>query len=126
MCCRRRPYSHRIRWLGTENILYGMPGNTTVTDMDIESAARLANAHDFIMSFEKKYDTLVGEAGVALSGGQKQVSRTHDGSLTATDQPVTHSGLPSPEHWSGSRASCCLMRRRGTTNTRHVVRGASC
>ena len=35
-------------------------------------AAKQANAHDFIMSFENQYETLVGSNGVSLSGGQKQ------------------------------------------------------
>merc|ERR1712110_1270522 len=39
---------------------------------DIEEAAKSANAHDFIMKFEKKYDTQVGELGGKLSGGQRQ------------------------------------------------------
>lgn len=52
-----------------ENIEYGLPG---ATDEDIIHAAKLAGAHDFIMSLPHGYDTYVGERGVKLSGGQKQ------------------------------------------------------
>ena len=52
-----------------ENIAFGMPG---ATQADIEHAAREAQAHDFIMSFDKGYETEAGERGVALSGGQRQ------------------------------------------------------
>lgn len=52
-----------------ENISYGKIG---ATDEEIIEAAKMANAHDFIMSLEKGYDTYIGERGVKLSGGQKQ------------------------------------------------------
>ncbi len=52
-----------------ENIAFGVPG---ATQADIEAAAREAQAHDFIMSFDKGYDTEAGERGVTLSGGQRQ------------------------------------------------------
>ncbi|RLN26288.1 hypothetical protein BBO99_00006616 [Phytophthora kernoviae] len=45
---------------------------TNLTREDVIAAAKLANAHTFIMSLPKNYDTLVGEKGVSLSGGQKQ------------------------------------------------------
>ncbi|TMW61765.1 hypothetical protein Poli38472_010828 [Pythium oligandrum] len=52
-----------------ENIAYG--GNDISREQAIE-AAKMANAHTFIMSLPQQYDTLVGEKGVSLSGGQKQ------------------------------------------------------
>jgi ATP-binding cassette subfamily B protein len=52
-----------------ENIAYGRPN---ATPEEIETAARAARAHDFIMKFPDGYDTRVGERGVTLSGGQKQ------------------------------------------------------
>jgi ABC-type multidrug transport system fused ATPase/permease subunit len=52
-----------------KNIRYGNP---SASKEEIEEAARLANAHDFISSFNDGYDTQVGDKGTQLSGGQKQ------------------------------------------------------
>ncbi|GGG92731.1 ABC transporter ATP-binding protein [Silvibacterium dinghuense] len=52
-----------------ENIAYGRPNAPM---HEIEAAARLANAHDFIVRQPKGYQTLVGERGVKLSGGERQ------------------------------------------------------
>ena len=52
-----------------ENIAYG---KLDATDEEIIAAAKLAGAHDFIMSLTDGYDTYVGERGFKLSGGQKQ------------------------------------------------------
>ena len=43
-----------------------------MTDDEIIAAAKVANAHDFISSFDDGYRTMVGERGIKLSGGQKQ------------------------------------------------------
>ncbi len=51
------------------NILFGKRGST---DEEIIQAAKVANAHDFIMNLPKAYDTNIGDAGGKLSGGQKQ------------------------------------------------------
>jgi len=59
-------FSRSIR----ENITYGV--GRTVSDAEVETAARAAAIHDVILSFPNGYETLVGERGVTLSGGQKQ------------------------------------------------------
>ncbi|MCS6992561.1 MAG: ABC transporter ATP-binding protein/permease [Anaerolineales bacterium] len=51
------------------NIAYGRPD---ATEEEIIAAAQAAQAHEFIIGFEKGYDTVVGERGVTLSGGQRQ------------------------------------------------------
>ncbi|CAF3676748.1 unnamed protein product, partial [Rotaria sordida] len=62
-----------------EPILFGMSvyenirfGKVNATRTEIEEAARLANAHHFITQLPNKYETLVGERGLQLSGGEKQ------------------------------------------------------
>jgi ATP-binding cassette, subfamily B, bacterial len=52
-----------------ENIAYGRP---SATAEEIQSAAKQANIHDFIMTLPHHYDTLVGERGIKLSGGERQ------------------------------------------------------
>ena len=52
-----------------ENLLWG---NKNATDEEIINVCKIAQAHDFIMSFPDKYDTNLGQGGVNISGGQKQ------------------------------------------------------
>jgi len=52
-----------------DNLLWG---NTEATDEQIIAACRVAQAHDFIMSFPDGYATILGQGGVNVSGGQKQ------------------------------------------------------
>ncbi len=52
-----------------ENVSYARPG---ASEDEIQAACRIARVDEFAETFEKKYDTVVGERGVKLSGGQKQ------------------------------------------------------
>jgi ABC-type multidrug transport system fused ATPase/permease subunit len=52
-----------------ENIAFGRPD---ATDEDVERAARMAQAHEFIHALPEGYDTVIGERGITLSGGQRQ------------------------------------------------------
>jgi ATP-binding cassette subfamily B multidrug efflux pump len=52
-----------------ENLLWGNP---SATQPEVESACQSAQAHDFIMAFPEAYDTVLGQGGVNVSGGQKQ------------------------------------------------------
>lgn len=52
-----------------ENLLFGRPD---ASDGEIEEAAKVANAHEFVVKLEEGYETQIGERGIKLSGGQKQ------------------------------------------------------
>jgi ATP-binding cassette subfamily B protein len=52
-----------------ENIAFG---SANISDEDVEHAARLAQAHEFVERLPKGYDTVIGERGITLSGGQRQ------------------------------------------------------
>jgi ATP-binding cassette, subfamily B, bacterial len=52
-----------------DNIAFGLP---ELTDDEVERAARLAQAHEFIERLPQGYDTVIGERGITLSGGQRQ------------------------------------------------------
>lgn len=58
-------FSDRIK----NNIAFG---NSEATDEQIEKAAKIAQAHEFIMEMDQGYDTNIGERGIGISGGQKQ------------------------------------------------------
>jgi len=74
-----------------ENIGYGRAG---ATQHQIEEAARAANAHDFITGLAKGYDTLLGERGAKISGGERQriaVARAflRDAAILILDEPTS-------------------------------------
>ena len=69
----------RISIVSQDNLLFNQTiynnilfGNSGASSEDVYKAAEMANAAEFINSFPKKYDTLVGEKGTKVSGGQKQ------------------------------------------------------
>jgi len=74
-----------------ENIAYGKVG---AAEREIEQAARLANAHDFILELPQGYNTVLGERGATLSGGQRQriaIARAliRQAPIAILDEPTT-------------------------------------
>ena len=65
------------------NIAYGRPGAAPDA---VEAAARAAQIHDFVMSLPDRYDTMVGERGLKLSGGEKQ--RVAIARMVLKDPPI--------------------------------------
>jgi len=72
-------YNDRIAYVSQDNYLFDLTvrenirlGNQSASDKDIEEVAKKCGCHDFIMSLENGYDTLVGSSGGHLSGGERQ------------------------------------------------------
>ncbi len=102
-----------------ENIAYGCDG---VSDEQIEAAARLANAHEFVMALAGGYDTILGERGATLSGGQCQrlaIARAavRDAPITLLDEPTT--GLDEENQREVGEALRRLTRGRTTLIVAH-------
>jgi ATP-binding cassette subfamily B protein len=102
-----------------ENIAYG---NAQVSQKDVERAARLAYAHDFIAKLPDGYDTIVGERGVKLSGGQRQrvaIARAilKDAPILVLDEAT--SALDSESEKAIQKALWKLMEHRTTVVVAH-------
>ena len=112
-----------------ENIAYGRPD---APRKQIEDAARLANAHEFIEKMPEGYDTMVGERGISLSGGQRQriaIARAiiRDTPILILDEPT--SGLDAASEQSVIEALDRLMKGRTTLLIAHhlgTIRHADC
>ncbi|NNF58386.1 MAG: ABC transporter ATP-binding protein [Rhodothermaceae bacterium] len=107
-----------------DNIAYGAPD---ATEADIEWAARLANAHDFIVAMPEGYDTTVSERGVTLSAGQRQrlaIARAavRQTPLLLLDEPTT--GLDEDNERAVVDALDRLAQGRTTFLVTHDLRHA--
>jgi len=66
-------YVHQTPILFNDSIANNIAfGKQNVSQKNIEEAAKVANAHDFILESENQYDTNIGDGGCKLSGGQRQ------------------------------------------------------
>jgi ATP-binding cassette, subfamily B, bacterial len=107
-----------------DNIAYGSLG---ATDAEIEAAARLANAHEFIMELPQGYDTLLGERGATLSGGQRQriaIARAavRKARIVILDEPTV--GLDNENEHAVTEALERLTQSCTTFLITHDLRGA--
>ena len=115
-----------------ENIAYG---NVHATTEQIMSAARAANAHDFIQRLPGKYETVIGERGATLSGGERQrlsIARAFlknapililDEPTSALDATTEHALLDALERLTTNRTTFIIAHRLTTVRraTRIIV-----
>lgn len=106
-----------------ENIRFGKPG---ASDAEIEEAAKMANALDFIQGFPQGFETQVGDRGIQLSGGQKQriaIARALlknptvlilDEATSALDSESEHLVQEALDRLMGNRTSVVIAHRLAT------------
>jgi len=114
-----------------ENIAYANP---LASEAEVMAAAKAANAHQFIMKFEKGYDSEIGERGLKLSGGQKQrlaIARAllkdapilildeATSSLDSKSERTVHAAL---EHLMRGRTTLIIAHRLSTDSSRRSNR----
>ncbi|MEL6816648.1 MAG: ABC transporter ATP-binding protein, partial [Cyanobacteria bacterium J06598_3] len=107
-----------------DNIAYG---TAHATDADIEKAAKLANAHDFILQLPQGYDTLMSERGLTLSGGQRQriaIARAavRKASIVILDEPTV--GLDNQSKKAVNQALSRLTKHATTFLITHDLRAS--
>ncbi len=105
-----------------ENIAYGKLG---ASDKEIEKAARLANAHDFIINLPQGYDTVLSERGGTLSGGQRQriaIARAaiRSAPIIILDEPTT--GLDYKSEYAVNTALARLTEGKTTFTISHNLK----
>ncbi|HEU0015117.1 MAG TPA: ABC transporter ATP-binding protein [Longimicrobium sp.] len=113
-----------------ENIAYG---SFAATDEQVERAARLAEAHDFVAALPQGYDTVVGERGQKLSGGQRQrlaIARAIlkdppilvlDEATSAVDNETEAAIQRSLRHISEGRTTIAIAHRLSTVRHAHQI-----
>jgi subfamily B ATP-binding cassette protein MsbA len=118
---------HATLW---ENIAYGRPDASVE---DTVRAAKLANAHDFIVNMPQGYATMCGERGVTLSGGQRQriaIARAivRNAPILILDEPTTgldavseQAVIDALDHLMKGRTSVVIAHHLGTIRHADVI-----
>jgi ATP-binding cassette, subfamily B, bacterial len=114
-----------------ESVLFGLSVRDNIRlgwdrcgDDDVERAARLAGAHDFVMRLPEGYDTILGERGATLSGGERQrlaIARAavRDAPIVVLDEPTT--GLDEENERVVREALARLSEERTTFHISHAL-----
>jgi subfamily B ATP-binding cassette protein MsbA len=113
-----------------QNIAFGRPG---ATEAEVEAAARQAQAHEFIQALPQGYDTIIGERGVAISGGQRQrlaVARALlknapllvlDEATNALDAESERSVQDAIQRLMAGRTTLCIAHRLSTVQRADLI-----